>query len=92
MRAEAEGHLAEVLTIAKATVPTCGKGPNTKVYLSTEDTALLLQGPLVPTACKSWVYCKSAVAENAENFVIGKRKPCDSDTICIVFDDIFLAN
>ena len=61
---EAEGHLAEM-----------GKGPNTKVHVSTEDARLSHQcvPRLVPIACRARVYRASAVLESAENCVIGKR-------------------
>ena len=44
---EEEGHLAKMLAIARATVLTCGRGPNTKAHLLTEDTGL---SNTVPTA------------------------------------------
>ena len=35
---EAEGHLAELLAVARATILTFGRGPATKVHLSMEDS------------------------------------------------------
>ena len=74
---EAEGHLAELLAEARATILTRGKGLTTKLHLSTEDSDSEALTSLVPAASGSRVFRKSAVVGTAENFRIGKHKPCD---------------
>ena len=71
---EAEGHLAYLLAVARATIFTCGKGPTTMVHLSMEDSDSANLTSCIPMACGARVFRKSAVVETAENFVIGKHK------------------
>ena len=75
---EADGHLAELLAVDMATILTYWKWSTTKVHLSTEDSDSVSLTSPVPTACGFRVFRKAAVVETAENFTIGKHKPCDN--------------
>ena len=85
-----EGHQAELLAIARSTVLVGGKGKATKVHpLRDDDNGL---SNIVSVSCGLRVFCTSARVENAENFLINKRKPCKDcmllwpDIITTLFD------